>query len=77
MTRRIEKKCDICKKPTEQIVAKLNYIPLIPNGGRQRANSNYSHHADVGACCGKKLLKLFNFQERMSFDEYQAKRKAG
>jgi hypothetical protein len=69
--------CDVCKKPTAEIVAKLTYIPRTPNGGRQTTFSNYTHHADVGACCGAKLLRLFNFQERTSFEEYQQRRRAG
>jgi len=78
MAREITKKCDICKKPTEHIAAKLLYITLPPNGqSGARAHSNYSHHADVGVCCAKKLLHLFNFQERTSFEEYQARRRAG
>jgi hypothetical protein len=77
MARKVVKHCDVCKKPTDEIVGKLLYIPLTPNGGRQRAHSNYSHHADVGVCCGKRLLELFNFQKRTTFDEYQAKRRAG
>jgi hypothetical protein len=76
MAREIVKRCDVCKKPTDHIAAKLLYIPLTPNGStRQRAHSNYSHHADVGVCCAKKLLGVFSFQERTSFDEYQQRRR--
>ena len=77
MAREMQLRCDVCKKPTSQIAAKLLYIPLTPNGsGRQRAHSNYSHHADVGVCCAKKLLHVFSFQERTTFEEYQERRRA-
>jgi hypothetical protein len=69
--------CDICRKPTNEIVAKLFYTPLTPNGGRQYQHSKYSHHADVGVCCGQKLLKLFQFQQRQTAEQYRANRKAG
>jgi hypothetical protein len=75
MARQTVKSCDICRRRTDVIVAKVLYIPVAPNGGRQRAHSNYSHHADVGACCGTKILKLFNFQERTTFAEYQERRR--
>lgn len=75
MAREVVKRCDICKQPTDAIVGKILYIPLTPNGGRQRAHSNYSHHADVGVCCSRKLMNSFNFQERTTFQEYQDRRR--
>jgi hypothetical protein len=68
-------KCDICKKPTMKIVGKLNYIPMIP-GVSRGVHSNYTHHADVGVCCGTKLLKVFDFRERMTAEEYQSSRRS-
>ena len=76
MARRVVKTCDVCKKPTDEIAAKLLYIPILPNGGRQQAHSNYTHHADVGVCCSKKLLGVFSFTERTTFEQYQQRRKA-
>lgn len=67
--------CDLCKKPTTRIVAKLNYIPMI-SGLARGAHSNYTHHADVGMCCGNRVLKIFNFRERMTAEEYQESRRS-
>jgi hypothetical protein len=66
--------CDLCRKETQRIVAKLQYIPVIP-GVRAVNHSNYTHHCDVGECCGDKLLSLFKFRKRVSAQEYQAQRK--
>lgn len=66
--------CDLCKKPTKKIVAKLNYIPMIP-GVSRGVHSNYTHHADIGECCGSKILTVFNFRQRMTAEEYQASRR--
>ena len=74
MARQIKLKCDVCKRPCEQVVAKLNYVPVI-NGISTAVHSNYSYHADVGECCGERILKLFNFQKRVSAEEYQQRRR--
>jgi hypothetical protein len=68
--------CDICKRPTNRIVGKLQFVPAEQEGGKKRmSHSNYSHHADVGECCGTKLLQLFNFRPRMTRKEYLASRR--
>jgi hypothetical protein len=74
MGRVVNKSCDVCKRPTEAIVAKLHYIPLRSGGGGTK-HSDYTHHADVGICCSDKLLKLFNFQKRVTMTEYQERRR--
>lgn len=74
MARTVSLRCDLCKKPTERIVAKLQYIPVIP-GVRAINHSNYTHHCDVGECCGDRVLELFNFRKRMSASEYRKQRK--
>jgi hypothetical protein len=76
MARTTEFRCDICKKPTDRIVGKLHFVPMIP-GVSRGVHSNYSHHADVGECCKDRLLKGFNFRKRLTADEYQAQRKNG
>ena len=75
MARVMTIRCDICKRECKKIVAKINYIPMIP-GVSRGVHSNYSHHADVGECCGTKILKVFNFRERVTAAEYQASRRA-
>lgn len=40
--------CDVCRKPTKRIAAKVHLILL---NGQTYAASDYSHHADVGECC--------------------------
>ena len=76
MAREIRKICDICKKPTKQIVGKLHFIPAIP-GVSAVVHSNYTHHADVGECCKNRLLTNFSFRERVSAEEYRKQRRAG
>jgi len=66
--------CDCCGKPTTEIVGKLNFIPVIP-GVSRRAHSNYSHSADVGACCKDTVLQGINFRKRRTAEEYQRSRK--
>lgn len=67
--------CDICKKPTEAIVGKLFYGPLV-KGSARAVHSNYTHHADVGSCCGDRLLGSFNFRKRLTAKQYaQSRRK--
>jgi len=67
-------RCDVCGKETDQIVGKLNFVPVLP-GISKSAHSNYSHSADVGTCCGQKVLRVIKFRKRMTMDEYQAVRK--
>lgn len=52
--------CDICKKPTSRLVAKLF---LSPRNGRSSWN-NYVAHADVGECCGSKIPEIARWQKR-------------
>jgi len=66
--------CDLCGKTTEQIVGKLMFVPIIP-GITRSAHSNYTHSADVGACCKHKLLKEIRFRPRRTFEQYQAARR--
>jgi hypothetical protein len=66
--------CDCCGKPTESIVGKLMFVPSIP-GISRTAHSNYTHSADVGACCQNKLMRGINFRKRMTFEQYQATRR--
>ena len=42
MAREITFHCDICKKPTKQIVGKLNFVPVIP--GISRAVHTITRH---------------------------------
>lgn len=74
MARKTTETCDVCGKATERIVGKLFFTPLIPgvNGG---VHSNYSHHADVGVCCQKRLLNGFKFRKRTTATEYHESRK--
>lgn len=74
MAREVVKRCDICRKETKEIVGKLHLTPAI--SGRV-VHSNYSHHADVGACCMGKVTRLFNFRKRQTAREYQASRRNG
>ena len=65
--------CDVCRRPTERIVAKVHYIPM--DRKERTTHSDYSHHADIGVCCADKLLRLFNWQTRQTREEYNASRK--
>lgn len=76
MGKEVTLRCDICKKPTEQIVGKLFFGPVI-RGTSRAVHSSYTHHADVGACCKDRLLKGFNFRKRLTAVEYREQRKAG
>lgn len=67
--------CDICKKECEEITGKLFYTALVPGRGANNFSNNYSHHLDVGSCCAERLLKGFNWQERLSATEYRAQRR--
>lgn len=66
--------CDICRRETTRIVGKLQFIPVIP-GVSKAVHSNYTHHADVGACCSDKLMRGFNFQKRLTAEQYRKKRR--
>jgi hypothetical protein len=68
-------KCDICKKDTEYVAAKLQYIPT--GNGRRATHSDYTHHADIGPCRSDRILELFNFQTRRTRKEYNDSRKGG
>jgi hypothetical protein len=81
MARTTTNTCDVCKKPCEHIVAKMYYGPMV-KGSSKAYHSNYSHHLDVGECCGvnapgRNILKIFNWRERMSAKEYAESRKNG
>jgi hypothetical protein len=76
MGRKIELRCDVCRRPTKRIVGKLHFIPMIP-GVSRGVHSNYTHHLDVGVCCKDKLFKLLDFRERQTKAEYAAARKNG
>lgn len=66
--------CDVCRKETGKIVAKIHYIPSVDAPAK---HSNYTHHCDVGECCGVKVLKLLNFRPRVTADQYhESRRKA-
>lgn len=54
--------CDVCRKPTNRIVAKLYLAPK--NGGRND-HSNYTAHADVGECCGSRVPQMARWQRRV------------
>jgi hypothetical protein len=76
MAREVTLKCDICRRSCKQIAAKLFFGPIIP-GVNRAVHSNYTHHADVGECCEKRILELFNFKERLTAVEYHQSRRAG
>lgn len=71
--------CDVCGKPANKIVAKLYYSPLSKGSGFH--HSKYTHHLDVGACCGDKresappkILVLFRWRKRQTAKEYHESR---
>jgi hypothetical protein len=67
--------CDICGKVTTEIVGKLFYAPMSLSRGAKSFHNNYQLHADVGACCGDKLPRLFKWRQRMTASEYAAARR--
>ena len=67
--------CDVCRKKTDEIVGKLFYTALTPGRGANNFSNNYSHHLDVGSCCADRLLKGFNFHERLTAKEYAKQRR--
>ena len=79
MAKQTTRTCDVCRRPCERVVGKLLYVPTDSNG-RTQPHSSYTHHADVGNCCGgenAKVLKLFMFRKRQTKQEYLASRRAG
>jgi hypothetical protein len=71
-----ELRCDVCKKPTNRIVGKLFFTPIVSGVAAGGVHSNYTHHLDVGECCQARLLRGFNFRERMTSEEYHESRRA-
>lgn len=65
--------CDICRRPTEHIVAKLYYSPLIP--GKKSHHASYTFHLDVGECCNTKIKNAFGWRKRTTAAEYHARGK--
>lgn len=53
--------CDVCKKPTKRLVAKLFLTPRNDNNG---AWNDYQFHADVGECCSSKVLQDIRWTKR-------------
>lgn len=47
--------CDVCGQKTDNVVAKLLLLPVKDSEKWNRRD--YTAHADVGACCGEKILK--------------------
>ena len=67
--------CDVCKKRTEEIAAKLFYTPTHNGQNKNAFHSRYTHHLDVGVCCAKKLLDVMSWTPRKSAAEYHASRR--
>jgi hypothetical protein len=65
--------CDICRKPTDSIVAKLYYSPLV--SGKKSHHASYTFHLDVGICCNEKIKRAFGWRKRTTAAEYQASRR--
>jgi hypothetical protein len=53
--------CDICGNETARVVAKLY---LAPKTGTKSDHANYTAHADVGVCCGPRIVKDIRWQQR-------------
>jgi hypothetical protein len=66
--------CDVCGQPTERIAGKISFVPSIPGVVRLNWN-NYTHSADVGECCEKKIFGEINFRPRMTKGEYSKARR--
>lgn len=66
--------CDVCKKPTDEIVGKLFFAPTTRANGAKSFHNNYQFHLDVGVCCQGRLLKSFNWRKRMSAALYNKSR---
>jgi hypothetical protein len=70
MARIITLRCDLCKQPTEKIVGKMYFAPMIANDTRSPADKgNYTHFMHVGACCYGQLKKL-KWNKRRRKEEY-------
>lgn len=72
--------CDVCGKETNNIVAKLFYVPVV-KGVSNRTTSNYTHRLDVGSCCSinggrNRFLKMLKWRERLSKKEYEKVRRS-
>lgn len=74
--------CDICRKPTTEIVGKLFYAPMTASVGAKSFHNNYQLHADVGVCCGSpnghtasRIQRLFNWRKRMTAKQYHESRR--
>lgn len=67
--------CDICKKPTEKIVAKLYLTPLTKRENKNGAFNRYKFHLDVGVCCEDRLRTGFRWSERMTAQQYNDSRR--
>lgn len=69
--------CDICKKPTDEIVGKLFYAPMVKGSGARSFHNNYQLHLDVGVCCRDRLLspRSFKWTKRVSAKEYNDNRR--
>lgn len=76
MARQTNNVCDICRKPTSKIMAKM-YYGLVHQDGevKKKEHANYTHHLDVGVCCYEKILKLFAWQKRKTKEEYMKSRR--
>lgn len=55
-------------------MAKLFFAPSIP-GVAKADHTNYTKSCDVGVCCEKRLVKSFNFKQRLTRAEYNGSRK--
>ena len=70
--------CDICKQPTEQIVAKMFYAEArkepIRSKKAKSIHNNYTKHLDVGVCCAERVTTAFQWRDRMTAAEYHASR---
>lgn len=69
-------KCDICKKPTESIAAKMFFTPqtTIKSKSEKSRHTNYTKHLDVGVCCVDRVVTAFDWHDRMTAAEYAAVR---
>lgn len=67
--------CDVCKKPTSEIVGKLMFTPLSRSSGANGFPGKYTHHLDVGVCCADNLLANLNWQQRKTKKEYNRSRR--
>lgn len=56
--------CDICGNKTDRIVMKLFMTPIKNGVKGQHVHSAYTGHADVGECCGEKMVRQVKWQPR-------------